>query len=151
MDTNFMIKEIKEFVYSNVSENKKCSTQTSVWLENIDDYKETCFSIPDANAQIDFYPFKDEITTICNEEELNDFFNQLVINPELMPLFNIEIIETKKWGKKPLFKHGIKSICFEIVIKEMSNCYYAIFFNKSGTKAIESVYVNGIWVIEKKS
>ncbi|ASS49382.1 MAG: hypothetical protein A3D31_03330 [Candidatus Fluviicola riflensis] len=150
MDTNFMIKEIKEFVYTNTSENKTHSTQTSIWLENIDDYLETCYSVStDLNTQVDFYPFKDDIIKICNEEELNHLFGRLGVNLELMPLFNIEIIETKKWGKKPLFRQGIKSICFEVVIKEISNYQYVMFFNKSGSKSIESVYVNGIWAIEK--
>jgi hypothetical protein len=145
-----MIKEILKFVYTNVSKHLTNYTQTSIWFEDIDDNLETCFSVSiNENTRVDFYPFKDDLTKICNEEELNNIFNQLKINLEFIPLFNIEIIETKKWGKKPLFKQGIKSICFEVIIKEMSNCYYVLFFNKSGTKATESIYVNGIWAIEK--
>ena len=143
-----MIEEIKEFVYANSNENKKYSTQSSIWLENIDTCLETCFNVSiNENTHVQFYPFKDELTKICNEDELYNLFRQLDINPDLISLFNIEIIDTKKWGRKPLFKQGIKSICFEVIIKKISNCYYAFFFNKSGTKAIESIYVNGIWKI----
>ncbi len=82
--------------------------------------------------------------SICSEKDLQNLMKNLYIEDIDISILRLKIIETKKWGKKPIYIEGADSICF--------SCYkfdtnYFIIYNTSGTKAIENLYIHGIWEV----
>jgi hypothetical protein len=80
--------------------------------------------------------------SICSEQDLRNLIQKLNVNIIDVAILGLKIIETKKWGKKPIYIEGADSVCF--------SCYqfdknHFIIYNTSGTKAIEYLYIHGIW------
>ena len=66
-------------------------------------------------------------------------------------LFRLKMIETSKWGKKPIYTEGADSICFNYYVVSLENVKYFILYNFSGTKNIEFLYIHGIWKINESN
>lgn len=82
--------------------------------------------------------------SICSEDDLQNLTQKLNIKNVNISILRLKIIETKKWGKKPIYIEGADGVCF--------SCYpfdknHFIIYNTSGTKAIEYLYIHGIWKI----
>lgn len=84
---------------------------------------------------------------ICSESDLIRFFDYLSIEVSF-DTFEIEIRDSDKWKKKPLFKEGNNSICFSIGCFIISKNIYLLFYNKKGARYLEALYLHGMWKIE---
>jgi hypothetical protein len=84
---------------------------------------------------------------ICSEKELCDLLENLGIQKIDISILRLKIIDTKKWGRKPVYSEGADSICFCCYNVIIDNRNFIIIYNTSGTKAIEYIYIHGIWSI----
>jgi hypothetical protein len=80
--------------------------------------------------------------SICSEQDLHNLIQELGMKNIDISILRLKIIETKKWSKKPIYIEGADSVCF--------CCYqfdknHFVIYNTSGTKAIEYLYIHGIW------
>jgi ABC-type bacteriocin/lantibiotic exporter with double-glycine peptidase domain len=92
---------------------------------------------------------KESGVTICSENDYDQLMRMLGQEDKNNDPFRIEIRETKKWGKKPLFKNGNNNVCFQVLVKNIEDEILVAFFNFHGTKSIESIYIHGIWLISR--
>lgn len=98
------------------------------------------------SKEISFPLFSSQFSKgICSENDLQSLLLNLRLHNIDIALFRLKIITTKKWGRKPVYIQGADDICFSCYNITIDNDNYLIFYNTSGTKAIEYLYIHGIW------
>lgn len=80
--------------------------------------------------------------SICSEHDLQKLIQKLSLKDIDIAVLRLKIIDTKKWGKKPIYIEGADSVCFSFYQLDKN---HFIIYNTSGTKAIEYLYIHGIW------
>lgn len=81
---------------------------------------------------------------ICTEQDLQKLHKKLHIKNIDISKLIIKIIETRKLRKKTIYEEGADSSCFDFCKIDDS---HFIIYNISGTKAIEYLYIHGVWKI----
>ena len=136
------IREIKDIVIN--EESFYLSKNHLVDVYGLDDNFLKIFLIEDKimmNFQFsDLFSYQ-----ICSEKELYDLLKNLGIEKIDISIFRLKLIDTKKWGRKPIYSDGADSICFSCYNIIIENKNFIVFYNTSGTKAIEYIYIHGIW------
>jgi hypothetical protein len=137
--------EIKEI---SVGRNslESISLPTTIWLEIFDGKIQTSFDLNLGIYGCVNFNTKNPTYSICNIEDLNEFFKKYHDNLNL-DLLRLEIKNTKRWGLKPLFINGVNNVCFQIFIDQIKNYKLLVLFNCNGAHEIESLYIHGIWLI----
>jgi hypothetical protein len=80
--------------------------------------------------------------SICSEHDLQKLIQKLGLKDIDIAVLRLKIIDTKKWGKKPIYIEGADNVCFDFYQLDKN---HFIIYNTSGTKAIEYLYIHGIW------
>ena len=109
--------------------------------------KSVTLTLKEDNISLDI-PYIKGAVQVCSEDDLNRLLTDLEIFDVDISLFRLKVIETKKWGKKPIYNEGADSICFCCHSKRIGDNMFIIFYNTSGTKEVEYLYIHGVWKIE---
>lgn len=121
---------------------------STIWLDNINSTEKFAFKLRlDDGFAIEIEPLSKSNYTICSAEDLENLLKKLGIKSAA--LLRLEIRDTKKWGRKPLFIGGINSVCFQFLIKELGDGKgrIIVLYNTSGSHEIESIYLHGVWTL----
>jgi hypothetical protein len=111
-------------------------------LDRIDGFVKICFDSKEIKLPLYSSSCSKEI---YSEKDLQNLLMNLGLNDIDIVLLRLKIINTKKWGRKPVYIQGADSIYFSCYHAIIDNENYFIFYNTSGTKAIEYLYIHGIW------
>ena len=127
-----------------VVKNKKINLSKNHIVDISDSDRNNGYVVVELNTTVFRLPLfiNNFCKSICSEEDLQNMKHKLLIDDIDISILRLKIIETKKWGKKPIYIEGADSTCF--------SCYrfnenYFIIYNTSGSKAIEYLYIHGIW------
>jgi hypothetical protein len=138
------IKEIKNMLIKG-----KHVTLHKYHLLNIDGFNDIVnLSLENGDIVFELPYMEDEKGyAICTEEELSRLLTNLRIPKIDISLLRLKIIDTKKWGKKLIYEEGADSVYFNCYYKVFHNTTILVFYNTSGTRGIENIYIHGIWKI----
>jgi len=138
-----MIKEIKSVIYKGI-EDKNVALPGTIWLDEIGGSISGIISFNySENKAVVCNILNNSTITICTEQELWDLLNKYSITS--YDALRIEVRDTNKWGRKPLFVNGTNGVCFSAYIYNEQGNNFLLLYATSGTRGLESIYLHGIW------
>jgi hypothetical protein len=138
-----MIRELNSVVYKGI-ENKTVPLPGIIWLDEIGGRLSGLISFNDTEhgfVSVDL--LNNPALTICTEQELFNMLNTYSISN--YDILRLEVRETNKWGRKPLFVNGTNGVCFSACTLNVESDIFLVLYATSGTRGIESIYLHGIW------
>ena len=142
MDKN-SLNEIISFSICDNGECKQYDSPVTYWIDSNDIIVRI-----GTNERVEFYPLKTmDKMKVCTSEDLCRELDKIGIDKSEITTLRIEEKMTNSWGLKPLLENATNTLCFYIAEYIVDKEHYIMIYNIDGTRAIESIYVHGIWQI----
>lgn len=141
------IRELKSGAISILGE-ENVNFPRNIWINEGVVLNPNKFSIK--SESVLFHPLdikKNRLVVIETESDLYNLFQNFGIEHEPLCQFRIAIRDTKTMGKKPLFVNGLNSKKNYCEVFEDQNVKVFMLFSLNGTRALESIYIHGIWEV----